>query len=127
MSNFDKKILIVEDDDMLRSILVSQLGLAYSVIPAADGQEAMQQIKTFHPHLILLDLLLPKIDGFQILEQLRALPDPEAAQTKVVVISNLSDIESIQKAQKYGIAEYFTKVDIDLGTLKGRIAQILGA
>lgn len=125
MADFSKKILIVEDDDSLRNILLDQLALNYSVIPAADGAEALEQIKTFHPDLILLDLLLPKIDGFKILKQLRSLPDPKDSNTHVIVISNLSDPESIKKITELKIDEYFTKADIDLGTLKGRINAIL--
>lgn len=125
MSDFTKKILIVEDDNLLRTVLMEQLALTYSVIPSADGQEALQQVKLFHPNIILLDLLLPKMDGFEFLKALRQLPDPKDAQTEVIVISNLTDMASLQNVLKLGVKEYFTKAEVDMGILKDRIQKLL--
>jgi CheY-like chemotaxis protein len=120
----DKKILIVEDDDMLRNIVFDQLKDKYLVIIAKDGQEALDQIELSKPDLIILDLLLPKVDGFTILEKLRANPDPVVAGTPVVVVSNLSDQESVQRAEQYKIVAYFMKVDVSMGSLTRMIERV---
>lgn len=121
MTAENKTVLVVEDDGMLRNIIVDQLSLEYKTIPAADGQEALELVKTQKPDIVVLDLLLPKLDGFGFLEELRSSPDSELANTKVLVVSNLSDPKSIEKAKKYGILEYYIKSDIQAGVLQNRI------
>ena len=125
MPNQNKTILVVEDDDMLRTLLMEQIVNKYIAVPAKDGQEAIDQITQKQPDLIILDLLLPKVDGFQVLETLRAMPDPKVAATPVIIVSNLSDDASIEKAQSYKIEAYFTKSDVTLGSLIHRIERVL--
>jgi CheY-like chemotaxis protein len=124
MEYTDKKILIVEDDDMLRNIILSQLIGRYLVVPAKDGEEAIRQIELNRPDLIVLDLLLPKTDGFKVLERLRAMTDPIVAKTPVVVVSNLTDDKSIERAKKYNVEAYFMKADVTMGILTRRIDKI---
>jgi DNA-binding response OmpR family regulator len=120
----DKKILVVEDDELLRKIIIDQLtSLGYLVLPAADGEEAIQQAEKNKPGIIVLDLLLPKLDGFGVLKKLRSSADPELAKTAVLVVSNLSDSNSIQWAKDYGVLEYYIKSDIELGILGNRIER----
>lgn len=116
-----KKVLVVEDDQLLRKIIIGQLSLKYLTIPAGDGQSALEQVEIQKPDIVVLDLMLPKLDGFGFLEKLRASPDPEWAKIPVLVASNLSDSKSIQRAKEYGILEYYIKADIGSGTLLNRI------
>lgn len=121
MDSTNKKILVVEDDDMLRSIVISQLSAKYAVVSARDGEEALIQIEKEKPDLMVLDLMLPKLDGFGVLEKLRAMADPQVSKTPVFVVSNLNTPESMAKALGYGIEAYFLKMDVSLGTLSHRI------
>lgn len=127
-NNFtNKKILIVEDDDMLRGILLEQLASKYLIMPAKDGIEALQQIDANRPDLILLDLLLPKLDGFEVLARLRNLADPQLARTPVLVVSNLSDEASMERAREYNIEDYYTKANVNVEILTKRIEQIFAS
>ena len=120
----NKTILVVEDDELLRKIMIDQLTrLGFAVISAADGEQAIQQIEQQRPGIIVLDLLLPKLDGFGVLKRLRASPDAELAKTAVLVVSNLSDAKSIQSAKDYGVLEYYLKSDVELGILGNRITR----
>lgn len=124
MDSSDKKVLIVEDDDMLRGVLVTQMRARYLVMQAKNGDDALAQINTGRPDAIVLDLLMPKTDGFKVLEKLRAHPDKSLAATPVVVVSNLNDPQSISRAESYKIEAYFTKADVTMGTLVNRVRRI---
>ncbi|MCL5667097.1 MAG: response regulator [Patescibacteria group bacterium] len=124
MDDHNKKVLIIEDDDMLRGILMDQFTKQYTTFPAKDGEEALREIEKERPNLIILDLLLPKVSGFDILEKLRANPDPAVAKIPVLVVSNLADQESINRAQSQGIEAYFTKADVTVGVLTNRVKRI---
>ena len=124
MDTSDKKVLIVEDDDMLRNILVTQMRTRYLTLEAKDGEAALKQIVENTPDAVILDLMLPKTDGFHVLEALRANSDKKIAATPVVVVSNLTDPASIKKAESFNIEAYFTKADVSMGTLVNRIRRI---
>jgi two-component system, sensor histidine kinase and response regulator len=121
----DKKVLLVEDDQILRDILVPDLSQHFTVLTAADGKQAMDVIQTKHPHLILLDLLLPEMDGFNVLENLRSMKDTPYSQTPVIILTNLGDPQSIMKAQQFGIQSYFTKSDLKMSSLIREIESLL--
>ncbi len=121
MPNLNKTILVVEDDDMLRDIIIGQLSLKYPVIPARDGEEAAAKVESDKPGIVILDLLLPKLDGFGFLEKLRSSPDPETAKTAVLVVSNFSDQSRIDRAKEFGVLEYYIKSDIQMGILINRV------
>ncbi len=124
MDGSNKKVLIVEDDNMLRGIIAEQIGQKYLAVPAEDGEVGLQKVKKNQPDIIILDLLMPKIDGFQFLEELRNMSDPVLSKIPVIVVSNLKDGTSIGNAQKYGIEDYFTKTDISMGILLNRISRV---
>jgi DNA-binding response OmpR family regulator len=124
MANNDKKVLVVEDDDMLRGIIVNQLSAHFLAVPVKDGEEAWATIEKDKPDVIILDLLLPKMNGFDVLSKLRSAADPKIAQTPVLVVSNLSDEESIRKTTELKVLEHYTKSDISLGVLVNRIKRI---
>lgn len=121
MANQNKKILVVEDDDMLRKILIDQFSQKYTTVAARDGLEALEQVKSQKPDMIILDLLMPRLDGFGFLEKLRHLPEPDLAKTAVMVVSNFSDQSSIDRTKGYGVIEYYIKSDVQMGILINRI------
>ena len=103
-----KNILIVEDEDFLMRVLQdSFVAEGYAVETAADGIEAMERIQKKKPNLILLDLLMPKKDGFYVLEVVKN--NPEWKLIPVLVLSNLGGDEEIKKAIALGADDYFVK------------------
>lgn len=121
-----KKILVVEDDVDLLNILVDRLSVSnYQIVTAKDGEEAVTAIMDQKPHLILLDLLLPKLDGFHVLERVRHYPDEQISQTKVIVLSNLWSDKDILRAQALKIDEYYVKANTNLDEVFAKIGQII--
>jgi CheY-like chemotaxis protein len=118
-----KKILVVEDDDLLRNIIVNQLSTQYQVLSAADGEGGWNEAQSKKPDLVILDLLMPNLDGFGFLKRLRNFADPNLAKIPVIVVSNLSDPQSIDRAKQLNILEYYVKSDVQLGTLQHRIER----
>ena len=124
MADSNKKVLVVEDDGMLAQMIANQVSKKYSTVTVHDGEEAMQKIKSEKPDLMVLDLLLPKLDGFGVIRQMRTLPDPVLSKIPVIVISNLRDEESVKKMQQFGIEDFFIKSDISVGILLNRINRV---
>ncbi len=124
MPKKQKMVLIVEDDEIiLRALYLSLHEKGYTLATATDGESGYLMAERLHPDLILLDLILPKKDGFECLKNIRA-----SAETKgvpVVVLSNLGDDESIEKAKKLGADDYFVKAETDLSDLVEKVATIL--
>ncbi len=127
MENKLKKILlVVEDDSDLRNVLVDGLNhLNYQIIQAEDGEQAVELLLDQKPDLVLLDLLLPKLDGFQVLERIRRYPDKTIAETKVVVLSNLWSNKDILRAQALKIDEYFVKANTNVEDVFKKVAALL--
>jgi len=102
------KIIIMEDDLFLLSILVEKLKEAgFGIEMAIDGEDGLNKIKAGGFDLVLLDMVLPKIDGFKILEELR--DDNRIKKTPVIVLSNLYDKNNIDKAILLGAKDYIVK------------------
>ncbi len=120
-----KTILIVEDDVVFWQNLSSGLSLKYSVFEAEDGEQAMEKILDHKPDLIILDLLLPKLDGFGVLQRLRKYPDKQIAKTPVVVLSNLSSNKDILSAQALKIEGYFVKANTKLDDFFEEVSKVL--
>lgn len=105
----DKKILIVEDDQFLREFYQELLtGEGYLADIAADGETALLKIQNNEYNLILLDIMLPKKDGLQILGELKAIP-PKSANVSIVVLTNLGQDAVIKEAFDLGAAGYLIK------------------
>ncbi|OGE75809.1 MAG: hypothetical protein A3C85_03160 [Candidatus Doudnabacteria bacterium RIFCSPHIGHO2_02_FULL_48_21] len=104
------KILVVEDELMMRDLVVRKLNSAgFDVKIAADGKEALGVWRSEAPDLVLLDLVMPEMDGFEVLKQMRSDPNPGLANTQVIVLSNLWSNEDILKAQNLKIQGYLVK------------------
>lgn len=122
-----KKILIVEDDNNLRGILVNLFSQKnYDVFEAEDGESAITLAIDKTPDVMLLDLLLPKVDGFHVLERIRKYPDQKISQMHVVILSNLWTDKDILQARALKIDEYFVKANTDIHDVEKRIEQITG-
>lgn len=102
------KILIIEDEEALSSVLKEKFEAeGYFVSIAKNGEEGLALINKVMPDIILLDLILPKLNGFQVLGTLKA--DPDKKSIPVVVLSNLGEDDSIKRAIMLGAADYFVK------------------
>ena len=102
------KILIIEDEEALSSVLKEKFEAeGYFVSTAKNGEEGLSLIDKAMPDIVLLDLILPKINGFQVLEALKSDPDKKAIP--VVVLSNLGEDDNIKRAILLGAADYFVK------------------
>ncbi len=116
--NKPKKIVIVEDNIAMREIVVHKLSTnGFEVKEAGDGKEGADLIIKEKPDLVLLDLMLPEVDGFQVLEMIRKNPDKAVADTPIIVLSNLWSNKDILKTkalkvQAYLVKAYFTTEEI---------------
>lgn len=103
-----KNILIVEDDEFLRGLLAKQLGSqGFTISEAINGREGEEKIKDLKPDLVLLDLLLPDVDGFEFLAKVKQ--DPAISSIPVIILSNLGQKEDIDKGLKLGATDFLIK------------------
>jgi len=120
----NKKILIVEDDNDLMELMKMKLTTeGFKVIKAQTGQEALDQLKN-NPDLVLLDILLPDIDGLTVLNEIAR--NPKTKNLPVIILSNLADKGSFEQAKAVGDYEYLVKAKTDLSELVGKIKRKLG-
>ena len=111
-----RKILVVEDDQFLANAYRIKFEKAkIEVKIAKDGEEAMAIVKLFMPDVILLDLVMPRMDGFTVLEKLKA--DEQTKHIKVIVTSNLGQVEDKERAHALGVDGYIVKSDISIGDI----------
>lgn len=123
--NTDQPILIIEDDDFLRSLAVTKLEKeGFTVDVAIDGLEGVAKIKEMKPALILLDLMLPHLDGFGVLQQLQ--DENTLNQQKIIIFSNLGSEEDIRRARAFAIEDYLVKSSFTLDELVEKIKESLG-
>mgnify|MGYP001582453939 CR=1 FL=1 len=116
------RVLIVEDEDFLAQVLTDNLtSEGYKVEVAIDGEEALEKIRTSQPSLILLDLLLPKLDGFQVLEEIKSNPDLKLIP--VIVLSNLGADTDIKRALSLGAEDYFVKSQHPIAEVVERVRK----
>jgi len=120
-SKKNKMVLIVEDDQVLLRVLYLFLKRrsGYTIATASDGDTALKMAQRLKPNVILLDLILPKMDGFSVLKSLKA--DPKMKDIPVVVLSNLGDTGDIDKAKDLGAIDYFVKANTDLSVILEKI------
>lgn len=119
----DATILLVDDNALNRDMLARRLDrLGYAVIPAFDGREALTLLRTHPIDLVLLDLLMPELDGFGVLQELKA--DPRLRHVPVIVLSALDEIESVVRAIELGADDYMPR-PFDPVLLRARIGACL--
>ena len=120
-----KKVLIVEDEPSLSKVLkkkIEQLG--YAVTVAVDGNDALAKIKSGKPDLIILDIVMPKKNGIEVLRELRVKLE---SKVPVIILSNLESPQDMEASKHYQVVDYIFKSDISLSDLTAKVAKILGA
>jgi DNA-binding response OmpR family regulator len=107
-----KKILIIEDEEILSGLLDKKLKEAgYDTALAYDGEEGLKKIKEENPDLILLDIIMPKKGGFEVLEEMQK--DEEMKKVPVVIVSNSGQPVEISRALDLGVKDYLIKTQFD--------------
>lgn len=119
-----KKIFIVEDEEMLSKVLAEQFSKAgFDVKVASDGKEALKSVGEFEPDIILLDIILPKINGFDVLKSIKE--NPGTSSVPVIMISNLGRDEDIKQAIKLGAVDYFIKAQHPIFEIIEKVSKFL--
>lgn len=125
MDSTKKRILLVEDDTALASVYRSRLELeGFEISEVHNGEDALSTAVQFHPDLILLDAMMPKISGFDVLDILRN--TPETANIRVIMLTALSQPKDKERAEDLGVDDYLVKSQVVIGDVVDRIKHHLG-
>ncbi len=120
-----KRILLVEDDDSLANVYTTRLEAeGFTIQRVPNGEDALAAAVSFHPDLILLDVMMPKVSGFDVLDILRN--SPETANFKVIMLTALSQETDKQRAEELGVDDYMVKSQVVIADVVERIKHHLG-
>jgi DNA-binding response OmpR family regulator len=118
------KILIVEDDPFLSEMYSTKLMQEkFDVELATDGKEAVKKAREVKPDLILLDIVLPKMDGFEVLQEIKR--DPQLRNIQVIALTNLGQKEEVEKGLKLGADDYIVKAHFTPTEVINKVRQVL--
>jgi len=124
MADQARRILLAEDDRFLRKAAETTLKRnGFEVSTAIDGEDALRSIREEAPDLILLDLIMPKVQGFEVLRSVKA--DPATAGIPVIILSNLGQDRDVERALEYGAAAYLIKANLSLDDLVKQVRRTL--
>lgn len=119
-----KKILLVEDDQALAKVYLARLELeGFDVKHVADGEDALSTAISYKPDLILLDAMMPKITGFDVLDILRN--TPETMNIRIVMLTALSQAKDRERAEALGVDDYLVKSQVVIGDVIDRVKHHL--
>jgi excisionase family DNA binding protein len=121
-----RRIMVVDDDRIVLETIVQALEedeYGYELISASDGFEAGVQLSHFKPDLVILDIMMPDINGYEVCKKIKS--NPETKNTKIIVLSGYLDEESFREMKEYGADLCFSK-PLPLGRLKKEVASLLG-
>jgi two-component system phosphate regulon response regulator PhoB len=125
MQEINKKILLVEDDEGLASVYLTRLEAeGFTVRRVPNGEDALASAIEFKPDLILLDAMMPKVSGFDVLDILRNTPD--TANVRVIMLTALSQDADKARAEELGVDEYLVKSQVVIADVVERIKHHLG-
>lgn len=120
------RVLLAEDDNFLREICSKKLiNEGFTVFEAIDGSQALEAAKEVKPDIMLLDIIMPAIDGFQVLQEIKSSKDSELANVPIIMLSNLGQDDDIQKAMEGGASDYLVKAHFTTEEIVGKIKKLL--
>ena len=120
-----KKILLVEDDDALASVYQTRLQAeGFDIRRVPNGEDALAAAMEYKPDLMLLDVMMPKVSGFDVLDILRN--TPETANLKVIMLTALSQDSDKERAEALGVDDYLVKSQVVIGDVVERVKFHLG-
>ncbi|MBP9752003.1 MAG: response regulator [Candidatus Moranbacteria bacterium] len=121
-----KKLLVVEDDEFISAIYAKKLSMeGYEVRLAGNGERALSMMNEEKPDLVLLDIIMPIMDGLETLQRIRA--DEKLRDVKVAVLSNLSEDKDMSRTRELGAIDYLVKANISVADLSTKVAGYLAA
>ncbi|HSX36954.1 MAG TPA: response regulator [Patescibacteria group bacterium] len=124
-SKHPKRILLVEDDDALANVYLTRLQAeGFDTRRVANGEDALASALSYKPDLVLLDVMMPKVSGFDVLDILRN--TPETANLKIVMLTALSQDSDKQRAESLGVDDYLVKSQVVIADVIDRIKHHLG-
>ena len=119
-----QKVLFIEDEPSLQKSLTMALkAKGLEVFSAFDGEAGFNMIREVEPDIILLDLILPKMDGFQILEKLKSQDDTK--HIPIIILTNLENTEDVQKVIDLGATNYLVKANYDVHEISDKVKEVL--
>lgn len=122
-----KKVLLVEDDSFLRDLCLKKLNKeGFEVVAGVDGEEALKLVESFVPDIVLLDVILPLLDGFSVLKIIREHKSKLIKNVPVIMLTNLGQEEDIDKALKMGASGYLIKAHFTVEEIVEKIRTKLG-
>ncbi|OGH89789.1 MAG: hypothetical protein A2537_02305 [Candidatus Magasanikbacteria bacterium RIFOXYD2_FULL_36_9] len=117
-------VLLVEDDVFLSGIYQKKFEMeGYKVSLADNGEKALLEVKKKKPNIVMLDILLPKLDGFAVLSKLKS--DPEVKDIPVILLTNLGQKDDVEKGLQMGAADYLIKAHFKPSEVVDKIKQVL--
>jgi len=120
-----QKVLIVEDDDAIATMYTMKLELSkFDVKRAANGHEGIELIDSFHPDIVLLDLMMPVMSGVETLEHLRD-NDQLNKDFKLLILSNMGDIDTAEKIKDFGVHDFIIKADSSPTQVVDKVQHLL--
>lgn len=122
--NETKFILVVEDDPVLKNLLGHTFAGKYQTLYASDGNDALALFNQYKPAVVLLDLMLPTVDGFAVLENIRSRTD-DLKTVPVIVVSNLGQQSDKDRALALGANEYLIKAEVSVEEIVAKIQNVL--
>lgn len=118
------KIVCAEDDKMISTSLVEGFKQSgFEVTPAYDGEEAIAKIKEVKPDIVVLDIMMPKLDGIGVVWEMKA--SPEIADIPVVMLTNLSDPTTISKILEAGVTDYLLKSEQSIEQIVTKVNEVM--
>lgn len=120
MGDTKAKILFVDDDNFLRKVYKTELSeQGYEVILASDGEDGLEKAKISDPDLIILDMIMPRKNGFEVLTELQN--NPNTKNIPVIILSNLGQDDDVKKGLDLGAVDYLVKDNITLSTIVEKV------
>lgn len=119
-----KKILFVEDEATMQKTINDALTGRYELVSAMDGKTGLDLVRSEKPDLVLLDIILPKMNGFEVLKEIKK--DPKIKDIPVIILTNLEGPDEVNKALELGATTYLIKSSYGLEELIKKIRNILG-
>lgn len=120
-----KKVLLIEDEEIITELLEKKLiSEGYEVSTAKDGESGLKLMKTVKPDLVLLDVILPLMDGFEVMEKMQE--NPELKRIPVVIVSNSGQPVEIGRAKELGAKDWLIKTDFDPQELIEKVIRQIG-
>lgn len=126
MVEAETKVLIVEDDKFLSELISTKLDKeGFAIELAGDGEAGVKKAEEFNPDIILLDIMLPGMDGFEVLEKLKNHTNEALRKVPVIILSNFGQESKVEKGLQLGAVDYLVKANFTTGEIVTKIKEVL--